>query len=127
MKEKNEKTDSFFLRKEEYTGKKGFVILTKSFVKIGITKTFCHNNKMLSSVNKTFGCCSKFFFAATKILSVVPNFVAVTKPYFSVYKAEKSAVSRQAFGGSEAHWQWSWCGPSCGPWCGLWCGLWCGP
>ena len=35
-------------------GKKGFVILTESFVKIGITKTFCYNNKMLSSVNKTF-------------------------------------------------------------------------
>jgi len=27
---------------------KGFVIPTKSFVKIGITKTFCYNNKMFS-------------------------------------------------------------------------------
>jgi len=46
----------------EYHGKKGFVILTKSFVKIGITKTFCFNSKiMFSSVNKTFGCCSKIF------------------------------------------------------------------
>ena len=62
---------------------KGFVVLTKSFVKIGITKTFCYNNKMFSSVNKTFGCCrEKFLVAATKILFVVPNFVAVTKPFF---------------------------------------------
>jgi len=58
-------------------GKKGFVILTKSFVKIGVTKTFCYNNKLLSSVNKTFGC--------SKTISVVPNFVAVSKPFFSVY------------------------------------------
>jgi len=36
-------------------GKKGFVILTKSFVKTGITKTFFYSNKMFSSVKKTFG------------------------------------------------------------------------
>jgi len=41
-------------------GKKGFVIPTRSFVKIGITKIFCYN-KMFSSINKTFGCCSKIF------------------------------------------------------------------
>ena len=63
-------------------GKKGFVILTKSFVQIGITKTFCYNNKMFSSVNKTFGCCSKIFGCSNKFLSVVPNFNAVTKPFF---------------------------------------------
>jgi len=63
-------------------GKKGCVILTKSFVKIGVTNTFCYNNKMFSSVNKTFGCCSEILVAATKILSVVPNFVAVTKSFF---------------------------------------------
>jgi len=34
---------------------------------------------MFSSVNNTFGCCSKFLVAATKLESVVPNFVAVTK------------------------------------------------
>jgi len=39
--------------------KKGFVILTKSFVKIGITKIF-------SSINKTFGCCSKIFGCSNK-------------------------------------------------------------
>jgi len=32
---------------------KGFVIPTKSFVKIGITKTFSYN-QMFSSINKTF-------------------------------------------------------------------------
>jgi len=37
---------------------------------------------MFSSVNKTFGCCSKILVAATKNLFVVPNFVAVTKPFF---------------------------------------------
>jgi len=56
--------------------KKGFVVLTKSFVKIGIAKTFCYN-KMFSSINITW-------VAATKILFVVPNFVAVPKLFFSV-------------------------------------------
>jgi len=41
-------------------GKKGFVIPTKSFVKIGIAKIFCYN-KMFSSINKSFGCCSQIF------------------------------------------------------------------
>jgi len=42
-------------------GKKGFVIPTKSLVKIGITKIFCYN-KMFGSINKTlFGCCSQIF------------------------------------------------------------------
>jgi len=63
---------------------KGFVMPTKSFVKIGITKIFCYNNKMFSSTNKTFGCCSKIFGRSNKKLFVVPNFVAVTKPFFSV-------------------------------------------
>ena len=43
------------------TRKKGFVIPTKSFVKIEITKIFCYNNKMFSYITKTFGCCSKIF------------------------------------------------------------------
>jgi len=50
--------------------------------KIGITKIFCYNNKMFGSINKTFGCCG--FVAVTKNLFVVPNFVAVTKPFFSL-------------------------------------------
>jgi len=41
-------------------GIKGFVIPTKSFVKIGITKIFCYY-KMFSSISETFGCCSKIF------------------------------------------------------------------
>ena len=44
---------------------------------------------MFGSINKTFVCCGKIFVAATKILFVVPNFVAVTKPFFPcrLYKA----------------------------------------
>jgi len=54
-------------------GKKGFVILTKSFVKIGITKTFCCNSKRFSSVKTTFGCCSKIFGCSNKkiLLSLI--------------------------------------------------------
>jgi len=52
---------------------------------MGIAKIFCYNNKMFSSVNKTFGCCRKTFgVVATKNLFAVPNFVALTKPFFSV-------------------------------------------
>jgi len=63
-------------------GKKGFGILTKSFVKISITKTFCYNNKVFSSVSKTFGCCSKIFGCSNKNFICCPNFVAVTNPFF---------------------------------------------
>jgi len=57
---------------------------TKSFVKIVITKIFCYN-KIFSSINKTFGCCSEIFGCSNKInLFIVPNFVAVTKLFFSV-------------------------------------------
>jgi len=63
-------------------GRKGFVIPTKSFVKIGITKIFCYNNERFSSINNTFGCCSKVLVEATKNSFAVPNFVAVTKPFF---------------------------------------------
>ena len=41
---------------------------------------------MFSSINKTFGGCSKNFGCSNKKLFVVPNFVAVTKPFISVYK-----------------------------------------
>jgi len=47
-------------------GKKGFVTPTKSFVKIGITKILCYNNKMFSSINETFGCRSKIFGGSNK-------------------------------------------------------------
>jgi len=49
-----------------YHGKKGFVIPTKSFVKIGITKIFCYN-KMFSSINKSLVAAAKFLVEATKI------------------------------------------------------------
>ena len=65
-------------------GIKGFVIPTISFVKIGITKIFCYNNKIFSPINKTFGCCSEIFGCSNKKIFVVPNFVAVTKPFFPV-------------------------------------------
>jgi len=60
-------------------GKKGFVTLTKSFVKIGITKIFCYTTKCLVLSTKRLISAGKFLVAATKILSVVPNFDAVTK------------------------------------------------
>ena len=37
---------------------------------------------MLSPDNKTFGCCSKIFGCSNKKI-VIPNFVAVTKPFIS--------------------------------------------
>jgi len=39
---------------------------------------------MFSSINKTLVASAKFLVAATKKLFVVPNFFAVTKPFFSV-------------------------------------------
>jgi len=50
----------------EAHGKQGFVIPTKSFVKIGIIKIFCYNNKMFGSINNTFGCCGKIFGCSNK-------------------------------------------------------------
>jgi len=68
---KNKKKVNYFRferskTKVEPHGKKGFVILTKSFVKIGITKIFCYNKKMISSINKTFGCCRKVLGCSNK-------------------------------------------------------------
>jgi len=63
---------------------KGFVIPTKSFVKIGITKIFVTTTKCLVVLTKRSVAAGKFLVAATKMLFVVPNFVAVTKPFFSV-------------------------------------------
>ena len=37
---------------------------------------------MLSSINKTFGCCSKIFGCSSKKIFVVTNFVVVTKTFF---------------------------------------------
>jgi len=38
---------------------------------------------MFGSINKTLVAAAKFLIAATKNLFVSPNFVAVTKPFFS--------------------------------------------
>jgi len=73
---------------------KGFVIPTKSFVKIGIRKIFCYNNKMFSSINKMFGCCSKIFGCSNTNLFDVPNFVVVTKPFFP-WKKQKARIFRR--------------------------------
>jgi len=63
-------------------GRKGFVIPTKSFVKIGITKKVLLQKKCLVLSTKRLVAAAKFLAAATKNLFVVPNFVAITKPYF---------------------------------------------
>jgi len=44
---------------------------------------------MFSSINKTFGCCRNIFGCSNKKIFAVPNFVAVTKPFFSVYKRDE--------------------------------------
>jgi len=54
-------------------GKGGLVIPTKSFVKIGITKLFCYNNKKFSSIKKRLVAAAKFLIEATKNSFVVPN------------------------------------------------------
>jgi len=46
-------------------------ILSKSFVKIGIAKTFCYN-KMFGSINKAFGCCSRIFGCSNKSFMCCP-------------------------------------------------------
>jgi len=53
-------------------GKRDFVIPTKSFVKIGITKIFCYNNEMFGSINKTFDCCGEIFGCSNKIFICCP-------------------------------------------------------
>jgi len=67
-----------------YTVKKGFVIPTKSFVEIGRDKKnyFVTTTKCLVLSTKRLVAAAKFLVAATKDLFVVPNFVAVTKPFF---------------------------------------------
>ena len=49
-------------------GKKGFVILTKSFVKIGITKKIVTTTKCLVLLTKRLFAVAKFLVAETKIL-----------------------------------------------------------
>ena len=55
---------------------------TKSFVKIGITNIFCYNNKMFSSITRTFGCCSKIFGCSNKKFICCPQFGCRNKTIF---------------------------------------------
>ena len=52
---------------------------------------------MFSSINKTFGRCSKIFGSSDKKSFVVPNFVAVTKPFFpcSDFGGRNKKLSRE--------------------------------
>ena len=59
----------------------GFVVLTESFVKIGIAKHFVTTTKCLVLSTKRLVAAAKFL-VASNILFVVPNFVAVPKPFF---------------------------------------------
>ena len=63
-------------------GIKGFVIPTKSFVKIGITKIFCCSNKMFGSINKTFDCCGKIFNCSNKNFICCSQFSCRNKTIF---------------------------------------------
>ena len=83
-------------------GIKGFVIPTNLFVQIGTTKIFCYNNKIFIVLStKRLVDAAKFLVAATKKIFVVPNFVAVTKPFFSVELAALQPVAPQPFRRSE--------------------------
>jgi len=67
-------------------GKKGFVIPAKSFAKIGITKIlyFVTTTKYLVLSTKRLVAAAKVLVEATKKI-ICSYFVAVTKPFFSVY------------------------------------------
>jgi len=50
---------------------------------------------MFSSINKTFGCCSNIFGCSNKKkLFVIPNFVALTKTFFSVKEGDRDPKYR---------------------------------
>jgi len=51
---------------------------------------------MFGFINKTIGCCGKIFGCSNKNFICCPNFVAVTKPFFSVYKLVKKAIANSA-------------------------------
>jgi len=56
---------------------------------------------MFSSINETFGCCSKIFGCRNKKkIFVVPNFVAVTKPFFSVHTQQAKRQPSESRGKS---------------------------
>jgi len=49
---------------------------------------------MFSSINKAFGCCSKILGCSNKKIFLVPNFVAVAKPFFSGYSQNRHVSNR---------------------------------
>jgi len=49
---------------------------------------------MFGSINKTFGCCGKVFGCSNKFFFVVPNFVAVTKPFFPCGRCIKKTKTK---------------------------------
>jgi len=61
-----------------FTEKKGFVIPTKSFVKIGIAKYVFTTTKCLVLSTKRLVAAAKLLVEVTKNSFVVPYFVAVT-------------------------------------------------
>ena len=75
-------TSSKSVKRFQMHGIKGFVIPTKSFVTIGTTKVFCYNNKMISSIKKTFGCCFKIFGCSYKKNICCPYFCCRNKTIF---------------------------------------------
>jgi len=78
----------FFLFFYCFHGKKDFVIPNKS----GITKIFCYNYKFLVLSTKRLVAAAKFLVEATKNSFVVPNFVAVTKPFFSAIPSQQQLL-----------------------------------
>jgi len=67
------------------TRKKRFCYNNKVIFKIGIAKYFVTTTKCLVLLTKRLVVAAKFLVEATKNSFVVPNFVAVTKPFFAVY------------------------------------------
>jgi len=83
--------------------KKGFVIPIKAFVKIGIAKKYCvTTTKCLVLPTKRLAAGANFLVAERKILFIVPNFVAVRKPFFfrerntKVQKSKYQTIARMA-------------------------------
>jgi len=66
-----------------FAQKKKFLLYQQNhLLKKGYQKYFVTTTKCLVPSTKRLGAAPKFLVAATKILFVVPNFVAVTKPFF---------------------------------------------
>jgi len=76
---------SFLTKKIDKTSrKKGFVTATKSFVKIGTTKNILLHQNVYFYQQNVWLLQHNFWLKQQKNSFLVPNFVAVTKPFFSV-------------------------------------------